>query len=580
MTNWQAFGDGLKFRRLDVTSSAGELEAIAQPTVLRVRGRLLVALSASTGLPRAIAERELEAIADELVAHRDEDTPAALLRALREDVWQKFEAGRFDRALPEIMAVAGDAAGPLRVWRAGPNGVAVIGDGGARLASEDLRFAALQRAGATLEPRWLEQPLLSEVSELTQLESAHAKHQELSVDARPACLLLLSRGALPFGAPASVEALSTWWARDAGWRHGMGATLIAIAADEGAGADCADGDSAKSGARAQGDNALATFSAAVALVRLPSVLVSASPAERSVIAGRLAREGSTGWRLLAALGGDASQPAEVRLAAASAMTDEMPRELLEAVASALLQGSDPRLRGHGIILSARHYLTALAPLLEPEFDSQATFTEQGRDVSLANLARAAARALRAYRPDPSFPDWSEVAADAPRPSLEHPAEDAGISPEYAAIRQFLLGMAPEEIGLSRARLGRRAFGVLMETGYAQGTHTLACLSNGTVHNHLSNGMLDQSMSHHDAVRAAAAAFLARAEIDHDAASPTRQFPRPAPGRVRFYFLGAYEIRAYEAEQRSLLDHSDPFSQLYHAGHAVLSEIHAIELGLE
>lgn len=201
-------------------------------------------------------------------------------------------------------------------------------------------------------------------------------------------------------------------------------------------------------------------------------------------------------------------------------------------------------------------------------------------MSLANLARGGARALRGHRADPSFPDWSEVAADAPRPSLQRPADDAGISPEYAAIRHFLLSLPPERLGLSRTHLGRRAFGILMETGYRQGTHTLACLVDGTVHNHLSNGALDQSMSRHEAVRAAAAAFLARAELDYGSASPTRQSPRPDPERVRFYFLGADEVRVYDTAESGLLDRSDPFSELYHAGHAVLSEIHAIELGLE
>jgi hypothetical protein len=569
MSEWRPFSHGLQYRRLDVASSPGELEALAQPTVLRVRGALLVALSASSGMPRDAAESELAAIADELLARRDEATPAALLRALRDDVHRQFEAGRFDRAVPDIIAVAGDAAGALLVWRAGPNGVAVVGDGGVRLASEDLRFAALRRGGAKLEARWLEQPLLGEVSELTQLEPEHALHQELSVDTRRACLLLLSRGALPFGAPASVEAVSAWWGRDAGWRHGMGATLVAIAGADPTG-----------GAQAQGDGALYTFTAMVALDRLGRQLASASPAERAAIVERLAREGGEAWHQLGTLASDAAQPADVRLAAASAITDEMPRELREPVALALLRDADARLRGHGILLCVRHGLGALEPLLESAFDDEATFREQGREVSLANLARAGARVLRAHRADPSFPDWSEVAAEAPRPRLERPAKDGGISPEYAAIRQFLLSLLPEQLGLSRANLGRRAFGILMETGYPQGTHTLACLADGTVHNHLSNGNLDQSMSRHEAVRAAAAAFLARAELDYELASPAREFPRPAPDRVRFYLLGADEIRVYDTAESGLIDRSDPFSELYHAGHAVLSEIHAIELGLE
>lgn len=87
------------------------------------------------------------------------------------------------------------------------------------------------------------------------------------------------------------------------------------------------------------------------------------------------------------------------------------------------------------------------------------------------------------------------------------------------------------------------------------------------------------MGHDEGVRAAAEAFLARAQLDWDTATPTQRFPRPAVGTVRFHFLGAYEIRVYETDEQRLRDRVDPLTELYLTAHAVLSEIHVIELGL-
>ena len=141
-----------------------------------------------------------------------------------------FQDGRFDRGVPDIMAVLAGQDGKLHVWRAGPNGIAVADNGGVRLVSEDLRMAALQRLGASLDQRWTTEPLLAEVSELTQLEPPGSASQEITIQlGNESCLLLMSRGAMPFAAPSSTEATDEWWGRDAGWRHGLGATVVAIA---------------------------------------------------------------------------------------------------------------------------------------------------------------------------------------------------------------------------------------------------------------------------------------------------------------------------------------------------------------
>jgi len=167
-------------------------------------------------------------VAELLDETRDADD-AAVLETLRQEIWRMYREGRFDRAVPDIMAVVAGDVGTLRVWRAGPNGIAIAEEGRVRLLSEDLRMTSLQRLGACLDERWSKQPLLAEVSELTQIEPPDSSHQEVAADPDSGCVLLMSRGAMPFAAPSNPEATEAWWGRDAGWRHGLGGAVVAIA---------------------------------------------------------------------------------------------------------------------------------------------------------------------------------------------------------------------------------------------------------------------------------------------------------------------------------------------------------------
>jgi len=229
VATWKPFGTGFYFCEFDAAPSDGPLRPIHQPTVTRARGRLLISLSVSSGVAPTTVEDTLGRAIEELLDGAREGDTEELVVALQQDTWRLFQAGRFDRAVPDIMVVVSGAGGDLRSWRAGPNGVAMADNDGVRLLSEDLRLAALRRLGASLENSWLQNPLLAEVSDLTQIEPPVASNPALDVDLRDGCLLLMSRGAVPFAAPSDPEASTAWWNRDAGWRHGLGATVVAIA---------------------------------------------------------------------------------------------------------------------------------------------------------------------------------------------------------------------------------------------------------------------------------------------------------------------------------------------------------------
>lgn len=583
MSVWQSFCGDLWLRRLDIDSSTGELAAASSPIIVRTRGHVLLAVTVPAAMAWPGGTVALRNVADELLEAMEQSEPDAAISVLRDAVWRRFEAGAFDRGVPEVMAVVANRSGKLRAWRAGPNGVAQLTPTGVALASEDLRFGALKRLGVSLEARWTSDPLRAEVSELTQLEPPHSAAQELQVD-RGSGVLLCSRGALPFAAPSSGESPAAWCERDAGWRHGLGAMVLLIA--EGGQRRLCDDYANALGAQVNARNQSQEHAVGpwlTELHRLAKQLVDGAESEREPVAARLARSGPAGWQVLATLAEDAKLPVNLRLVVANELSEAMPRQLLEFVALTLLRSEAPPLRGQGMVLCARLYLSALEPKVRASFSDPSSFQKGDICVSVAHLAVATVRALLSYRPAPSFPNWAEVATSAPDIALREPEESAEsdeLSEEYLALRQQLFQTELQDSGIWRLNFMRHAFGVVMETGYPLGTHTLAYLSDGKAHNHLSNGIVDTDAGAASAVRIAGEAFLAQAQFDWQLAKPTQHFPRPALGMVRFYFLGPFEIRVVEVEEQQLIDQVSQFSGLYHLGHGMLGEIHARELAAE
>lgn len=227
MDGWEPFFGALSLRRIDVPPRVGPLAELGCSTVVAHVDGALVVLSASLGMTAEVTAR-LQDLADELAQAAAAAAPTDVINGIRDGVRAAVDGGRFGRGLPEILAAVVDPAFGLRLWRAGANAIGSAGRAGVRLVSEDLRFAALRRRGVEL-PGAPRDPLVEEVSALLQLDPPHDAPQRMAVRMEGGCILLLSRGAMPFGAPNVGEPGAAFWARDAGWRHGMGAVVLAIA---------------------------------------------------------------------------------------------------------------------------------------------------------------------------------------------------------------------------------------------------------------------------------------------------------------------------------------------------------------
>ena len=140
----------------------------------------------------------------------------------------------------------------------------------------------------------------------------------------------------------------------------------------------------------------------------------------------------------------------------------------------------------------------------------------------------------------------------------------------------MLSQDPTEIGVTAETFPYPVFGILMETGIAEGTFTLACLADGTTSLYLSDGSGTIGGGHHDAVRRAAEYLLAGAQHYYAQADSVSTHPTPEVGMVIFYFLGFDGVRAYGAPEEELVEGRDELSQLFLAGHGVLTALRKVE----
>ena len=144
------------------------------------------------------------------------------------------------------------------------------------------------------------------------------------------------------------------------------------------------------------------------------------------------------------------------------------------------------------------------------------------------------------------------------------------------LRNQVFSLDPAEIGISRENFGHPVWGMVMETGFDDGSFSLVTLADGTTSLYLSTGGGTIGAGEHQSVRNAVGHYLTGAQYFFDQTTATEKFPRPSPGRVIFYFLGFDGVSVYESEEQKLGVGQDALSNLFYAAHEVIAEIRKIE----
>ncbi|MDB6018416.1 MAG: hypothetical protein JWR19_2905 [Pedosphaera sp.] len=155
------------------------------------------------------------------------------------------------------------------------------------------------------------------------------------------------------------------------------------------------------------------------------------------------------------------------------------------------------------------------------------------------------------------------------PSQKNPAEIG------RALRSMMLTAPPKNLGIQPTKSFPRVYGVLMDWPLQNGTATIVSLCDGNASLYTTSTFGIIGGVAHESVRAAAIQFVATAERHFDAAVPTKEYPYPQPGHVRFYLTCFDGVRMIEAEEASLKTGKDKYSELWKVGQQVIAELHSI-----
>ena len=144
-----------------------------------------------------------------------------------------------------------------------------------------------------------------------------------------------------------------------------------------------------------------------------------------------------------------------------------------------------------------------------------------------------------------------------------------------AFRTSLLTTPSLKHGIKPTESNRRVFAVLMD--WHQGAEMGYVVSDLTGFASLCTPSTYQILGgpHHESGRAAATSFVRAAEKHHDEAVPTKEYPYPKSGRVRFYLLCFDAVRTIDADAQALEKGIDRCSDLWTESQRVLTELRLV-----
>jgi len=135
------------------------------------------------------------------------------------------------------------------------------------------------------------------------------------------------------------------------------------------------------------------------------------------------------------------------------------------------------------------------------------------------------------------------------------------------LRDRLLTSSPEELGLTGEDAKAKVWGVMMEVTFPTSAITLVSVRDGTASLYTSTGggMLGGYAAQKEARR-----FVAEAEKHLASMKPTKSFPYPEVGRLKFYVLTRDGVYTAEADENEVQDSWHSLFPLFVAGNEVLT----------
>jgi hypothetical protein len=147
---------------------------------------------------------------------------------------------------------------------------------------------------------------------------------------------------------------------------------------------------------------------------------------------------------------------------------------------------------------------------------------------------------------------------------------------YTDMRNRVLKLVPQEVGIVQSRETPNVWGILMEMGRPKAVVTLASLADGTTSLYFGNGGGMIGAGEHAAVAQVSKSFVAKSEEYFPRMIPTESFPLPAVGRVKFYILTFSGVFTAEVGENELGNRKHDLFPLYCSGQDVITQLRLIQ----
>jgi hypothetical protein len=146
---------------------------------------------------------------------------------------------------------------------------------------------------------------------------------------------------------------------------------------------------------------------------------------------------------------------------------------------------------------------------------------------------------------------------------------------YNGLRGQILSLDPASVGMSPTPELPQVWGAMLETGYDSGVATLVALADGTTSLYTSTGGGVIGGGAHAGVVAANRAFLRMIDGALDLFDVESEPAPPAPRDVVIRALTFHRTLAVRAAEADLGNGRLPASAVFHAAHAVITELRLI-----
>ena len=171
--------------------------------------------------------------------------------------------------------------------------------------------------------------------------------------------------------------------------------------------------------------------------------------------------------------------------------------------------------------------------------------------------------------------WLAAALLAGTSARAQPLEPA--APIYTEMRNSAISYSARDLGVTVRAGETGVYGVVMDLDLDGATATVTSFVTGDASIYLSSGGGTIGGIGHPPVAAAARALVASVSpAQLEGASLVTTYPRPNRGETRFHLLTTQGVRMVARPTATLEAGSDPYSSLYAAGQAVITQFRLID----